>query len=115
LGQASLVEIAGKWILGRARVAQDQGTPDEIIEQECRKHNAEPRRTNRLAAKMAEIGVQRFKKLDDLRAKSGKDFDSAYDHMQMQAHEQAVALFEQYARHGENPDLTAWATKTLRI
>jgi alpha-glucosidase len=31
-----------------------------------------------------------------LRAKSGKDFDSAYDHMQMQAHEEAVALFEQY-------------------
>jgi putative membrane protein len=53
------------------------------------------------------------KKLDELKAKSGKDFDSAYDRMQMQAHEEAVALFEQYARDGENPDLKAWAAKTL--
>jgi putative membrane protein len=53
------------------------------------------------------------KKLDELKAKSGKDFDTAYDHMQMQAHEEAVALFEQYARDGDNPDLKAWAAKTL--
>jgi len=53
------------------------------------------------------------KKLDDLKAKSGKDFDSAYDHMQVQAHQEAVALFEQYAREGENPNLKAWAAKTL--
>jgi putative membrane protein len=53
------------------------------------------------------------KKLDELKAKSGKDFDSAYDHMQMQAHEEAVALFERYARDGDNPDLKAWAAKTL--
>lgn len=37
----------------------------------------------------------------------------AYDHMQLQAHEEAVALFEQYARDGDNPDLKAWAAKTL--
>ena len=53
------------------------------------------------------------KKLDDLKAKSGRDFDSAYDRMQVQAHQEAVALFEQYAREGENPNLKAWAAKTL--
>jgi putative membrane protein len=53
------------------------------------------------------------KKLDDLKAKSGKDFDSAYDQMQREAHEQAVALFEQYSRSGDNADLKAWALKTL--
>ena len=33
--------------------------------------------------------------------------------VQQQAHEEAVALFEQYARDGDNADLTAWAAKTL--
>jgi putative membrane protein len=59
------------------------------------------------------LDAEHQKKLDELKAKSGKDFDSAYDHMQMQAHEDAVALFEQYAREGDNPDLRAWAAKTL--
>jgi putative membrane protein len=59
------------------------------------------------------LDTEHQKKLDELKAKSGKDFDSAYDHMQMQAHEEAVALFEQYARDGDNADLRAWAAKTL--
>jgi putative membrane protein len=59
------------------------------------------------------LDAEHQKKFDELKAKSGKDFDSAYDHMQEQAHEQAVALFEQYARDGDNPDLKAWAAKTL--
>jgi putative membrane protein len=54
-----------------------------------------------------------LKKLDELKAKSGKDFDAAYDRLQLQAHEEAVALFEQYARSGDNADLKAWALKTL--
>ena len=53
------------------------------------------------------------KKLDDLKAKSGKDFDAAYDQMQVQAHEEAVALFESYAANGDNPDLKSWAAMTL--
>jgi putative membrane protein len=53
------------------------------------------------------------KKLDELKAKSGKDFDRAYDQMQLQAHEEAVALFGEYAMNGDNPDLKAWAGQTL--
>jgi putative membrane protein len=56
---------------------------------------------------------EHLKKLDELKAKSGKDFDAAYDRMQMEAHEQAVALFEQYARNGDNADLKTWAERTL--
>jgi len=33
--------------------------------------------------------------------------------MQREAHEQAVALFEQYSRTGDNSALKAWATNTL--
>jgi len=53
------------------------------------------------------------KKFDELKSKSGKDFDRAYDQMQLQAHEEAVALFEQYSQAGDNPDLKMWAAKTL--
>lgn len=53
------------------------------------------------------------KKYEELKSKSGKEFDRAYDQMQLQAHEEAVALFEQYSQAGDNPELKAWAGKTL--
>jgi putative membrane protein len=46
--------------------------------------------------------------LDDLKAKSGKDFDQSYDQMQ-----DAVALFTAYAKQGDDPELKKWAAKTL--
>ena len=61
------------------------------------------------------LDTEHQKKLDELNAKSGKDFDLAYDHMQMQAHEEAVALFEQYAREGDNPDLKTWPQRPYPI
>ena len=59
------------------------------------------------------LGAEHQKKLEDLKAKSGKDFDRSYDQMQVQAHEEAVALFEAYAASGDNPDLKSWAEMTL--
>ncbi len=53
------------------------------------------------------------KKLDQLKGLSGKDFDRSYDEMQQQAHEEAIALFQNYAQKGDNPDLRRWAAKTL--
>jgi putative membrane protein len=53
------------------------------------------------------------KKLDELRAKNGKDFDQAYDQTQLQAHQEAVDLFQKYSASGDNPDLKQWAAKTL--
>ena len=48
-----------------------------------------------------------------MKNKSAKDFDTAYDRMQMPALEDAVNLFEQYSKDGDNPDLKAWVAKTL--
>ena len=62
---------------------------------------------------MLALGAEHQKKLEDLKAKSGKDFDRSYDQMQVQAHEEAVALFEGYAASGDNPDLKSWAEMTL--
>src|SRR4030088_742538 len=52
-------------------------------------------------------------KLDKLKDKGGKDFSSDFDSMQVSAHKDAVSLFERYAKGGDNPDLKAWAGKTL--
>ena len=53
------------------------------------------------------------KLLDDLKAKSGKDFDQSYDQAQVKDHKDAVALFEAYAKSGDDPELKNWAAKTL--
>jgi putative membrane protein len=44
---------------------------------------------------------------------SGSDFVSSYRSMQVDAHKEAVDLFERYARGGDNVRLKSWAFKTL--
>jgi putative membrane protein len=52
-------------------------------------------------------------KLDKLKGLNGAGFDLEYDEMQRAAHKDAVSLFEQYSKGGENADLKAFATKHL--
>ena len=52
-------------------------------------------------------------KLDDLKKLSGKELDSAYDRMVLDAHKEAVDLFTKYSQNGDNADLKQWAAKTL--
>jgi putative membrane protein len=59
------------------------------------------------------LDAEHQKMLDDLKAKSGKDFDQSYDQVQLKAHRDAVVLFEAYAKGGDNADLKAWAGQTL--
>jgi putative membrane protein len=50
-------------------------------------------------------------KLDKLKGLQGADFDREYDSMQVDAHENAVSLFERYAKGGDNAELKAFAAK----
>jgi putative membrane protein len=52
-------------------------------------------------------------KLDKLRAASSQDFAGIYDPMQVDAHEDAVSLFDRYAKSGDNAKLKNWADQTL--
>lgn len=52
-------------------------------------------------------------KIDKLKSETGKDFSSDYASYQVSAHEDAVSLFERYARGGDNAELKDWAGKTL--
>lgn len=53
------------------------------------------------------------KKLNKLRELEGGDFVKRYGHDQVNAHEEAVSLFERYADGGDNAQLKAWAAQTL--
>ena len=44
---------------------------------------------------------------------SASDMDKAYVQAQLQAHQEAVALFRAYSSGGDNPSLKQFASKTL--
>ena len=53
-------------------------------------------------------------KLDALKGRTGADFDRQYaSEVGVAAHEEAVALFDDYAKNGTDAGLKAFATKTL--
>jgi putative membrane protein len=51
--------------------------------------------------------------LDKLNASSGAAFERMYKADQVKGHREAVAMFERYAKRGDNPDLKKWAADTL--
>jgi putative membrane protein len=53
------------------------------------------------------------KMLNDLKAMKSDEFTEKYRSEQVDAHEDAVDLFERYGKEGEQADLKAWAAKTL--
>ena len=59
------------------------------------------------------LDAEHQKKLDDLKKLGGRDLDRQYDRMQLEAHREAVMLFTRYSETGDNPELKAWAGKTL--
>jgi putative membrane protein len=51
--------------------------------------------------------------VDSLLPLRGAEFDARYIEAQVQAHTEGVALFTAYAQNGDNPELKAFAAKTL--
>ncbi len=52
-------------------------------------------------------------KLDALKKLDGAKFNDQYQDDQVEAHEDAVSLFERHSQGADNMDLKAWALKTL--
>ena len=52
-------------------------------------------------------------KLGQLQKLKGDEFNGAYLSAQLQAHEEAVKLFEAYSKNGDDAQLKSWAAKTL--
>jgi len=53
--------------------------------------------------------------LDPLSARNGADFDRAFVERQVVLHDEAVGLFSDYVKKASNPDLKAFAEKTLPV
>lgn len=57
---------------------------------------------------------QKHRAMQDKLAKlKGEAFDKAYMSHMVMAHQQAVALFQREAKGGKDPEVKAWAAKTL--
>jgi putative membrane protein len=52
---------------------------------------------------------------DKLSQKSGKDFDKTYADTMADDHEKDVAEFDKASKNAQDPDLKAWAAKTLPV
>jgi putative membrane protein len=63
------------------------------------------------APKVLDEGHQ--KKLDELKALTGEDFDKAYISAQKDAHSDAITVFDGYSRSGTNAALATFASDTL--
>lgn len=55
------------------------------------------------------------RKMTDLQKKSGEDFDEAYIKEMVDDHEKDVDKFKKMAENGKDPDLKAFAAKTLPV
>jgi putative membrane protein len=55
------------------------------------------------------------KKVDDMKAKTGKNFDKTYIDMMIDGHKKAASEFEDEIKQGSDADLRAFATKTLDV
>ncbi|HLH88427.1 MAG TPA: DUF4142 domain-containing protein [Xanthobacteraceae bacterium] len=51
--------------------------------------------------------------IDKLNSQSSAAFERLYKTDQVRGHREAVAMFERYAKSGDNPDLKKWAADTL--
>lgn len=104
-----------------AKIAQQKGDPDEkkFAEQMIADHSKTSSELKGLvpsdmtSAVPTTLDDSSQKKLDKLNDAKANDFASQYDPMQVSAHEDAVSLFERYAKGGDNAKLKDWAGKTL--
>jgi putative membrane protein len=60
-----------------------------------------------------DVDAEHKAKSDKMSQKSGKDFDKAYMADMVEDHEKDVSEFQKASQNAADPDLKAWATKTL--
>ncbi len=54
-----------------------------------------------------------MQKMNDMKEKKGKDFDKAYVDMMVDDHKEDIDAFRDEANNGNDPDIKAFASKTL--
>jgi putative membrane protein len=59
------------------------------------------------------VSDEKQKEMTELSKKAGADFDKAYVDAMIDGHKKTIDLFEDEAKNGKDPDLKAFAAKTL--
>ncbi|MGL5065687.1 MAG: DUF4142 domain-containing protein [Microcoleus sp.] len=62
---------------------------------------------------MSEMSQRSTALMQRLSGLSGASFDAAYKQAMLESHNQAIALFQNQSRQGQDPELKAWAAKML--
>jgi putative membrane protein len=119
------VAVSDMFEINTSKLAQSKGNPTEktFAEQMIADHsktsgelkrlvNAGTNNTNKVdvPSQMDSAHQSKYDKLKDL---TGADFSSTYASQQVDAHKDAVSLFERYSKGGDNAELKDWAGKTL--
>jgi putative membrane protein len=114
--QASLAEVElSKVALSQSKNAQVRSFAQRMV----RDHEKASTELKPIAQKHgiqvpAQLDAKHAKKLEDLKAKSGEEFDAEYSRIMMKDHEKAVGLFTKASKSTQlDADLRNFASKTL--
>jgi putative membrane protein len=116
------VAISDLFEVASAKLAQTQGTEMEkkFASQMIEDHTKTSAELKRMIVSgtpkpdmPSQIDQPHQAKLDKLNSSRGQDFAAVYASQQVEAHQDAVALFERYNKSGDRADLKDWAGKTL--
>jgi putative membrane protein len=113
--------IGGLFEVQSSQLAQQKGQSDQI-KQFAQMMIADHGKANQeLTAAAQQKHLEQPSALDEkhaadlkkLEGAQGADFDKEYAKAQLKAHKQAVGLFQKASQNCKDPDLKAWASKTL--
>lgn len=118
------VAVSDMFEIESSKLAQQKARDSKLksfAQQMVQDHGKTSSELKQVVSKAKLTGIRLPKQLDEkhaqmmqeLKGASGPEFDQTYHRMQVQAHQDAVSLFENYARNGDNNDLKAWASKTV--
>lgn len=119
----AMVSQGGMFEVMAGQIGADQGSTQDIKDQGVTESHDHRLVGDKLKSIASGIGIQFSDKLnttfqkeiDDLKALSGKAFDTAYLHDMEDIHAKDGAAFGKEAKSGTNPDLKAFAAETHRI
>jgi putative membrane protein len=113
-GRSGAFEIeASKLAQGKATSGDVKAFANRMVDDHTRAANELKLAAGSLSVP-AEPSADQRAKLDTLARQSGADFDRQYaNEVGVAAHEEAVTLFDDYARNGTDASLKAYAEKTL--
>jgi putative membrane protein len=114
-GQANMAEIAtGKIAESNGQSNATKAFGKRMIADHTKAGDGLKTAAKKSGAKVpSSVSAEQKADADKLKSEKGADFDTAYAAQAVKDHEAAVSLFQQEASSGSDPDLKAFAAKTL--